>query len=347
MSNGPVTLEQVAQAAGVSASTASRALAGKARECRISVKTEQAILNAAKGLGFRPSHVARSLRTQRTNLIGLLVPDASNPFFAAIARKATIHAERHGLSTLLADSHDSIDHEKDLLTHLQSRQVEGFIICPIGDCSLHLGQLARSGANVVVVDRWFKDVHLPTVTSENETGACVATSALLARGHRCIGCLQGRPGTSTNDERLRGFERALAASNIEPSSTLVRGDDFSEPSGYRATLELLDAEPQLTALFALSNQNALGALRALGERRLCVPDDISLVTFDDAPFAEYLASPLSVVRQDIDAIGARAAELLIEQIRTGIKPAELIHRIPVRLVERDSIGVPKNVYALN
>src|SRR5205085_7389722 len=103
MASGAVTLEQVAQAAGVSPSTASRALAGKARECRISEKTERAILQAANGLGFQASHVARSLRTQRTGLIGLLVPDASNPFFAAIARKATVFAEREGMLTLLDD----------------------------------------------------------------------------------------------------------------------------------------------------------------------------------------------------------------------------------------------------
>jgi LacI family transcriptional regulator len=342
MSSGPVTLEQVAQAAGVSASTASRALAGKARECRISEKTELAILKAAKGLGFRPSHVARSLRTQRTNLIGLLVPDASNPFFAAIARKATIHAERQGLSTLLADSHDSIEHEKDLLTHLQSRQVEGFIICPIGDCSSHLKSLEESGANVVVVDRCFHDVRLVTVTSENEGGAYAATGAIISKGHRQIGCLQGRPGTSTNEERLTGFRRALEANQIRSDANFIRGDDFSEDSGYRATCELLDNHPEITALFALSNQNALGALRAFGERKLHVPQNISLITFDDAPFSEYLAAPLSVIRQDVEAIGTRAAELLIEQIRTDIRQDELLHRIPVQLILRDSIGAPRS-----
>jgi LacI family transcriptional regulator len=342
MVSGPVTLEQVAQAAGVSPSTASRALAGKARECRISEKTEKAILKAASGLGFQASHVARSLRTQRTGLIGLLVPDASNPFFAAIARKATIFAERHGLSTLLADSHDSSEHEHDLLTHLQSRQVEGLIICPIGESSSHLRKLERSGANAVVVDRWFPDVRLTTVTSENERGAYVATSALIEKGHRRIGCLQGRPGTSTNDERLKGFNEALRANRIELSLTLIRGDDFNEASGYHSTCELLTMHPEVTAIFALSNQNALGALRAFSERKLKVPDDISLVTFDDAPFAEYLASPLCVVRQDIAAIGHRAAELLIDQIRTGQKPKELLHRVPVEFVVRDSIAPPRN-----
>src|SRR3954462_8026052 len=235
MADGPVTLEQVAQIAGVSPSTASRALAGKARQCRISQTTEQAILQAAKGLGFQASHVARSLRTQRTSLIGLLVPDASNPFFSAIARKATIFAERQGLSVLLADSHDSIEHERDLLTHLQSRQVEGLIVCPIGDSSTHLRSLGRTGAKVVVVDRWFADTQLPTVTSENEQGAFVATSAIIEKGHQRIGCLQGRPGTSSNDERLLGFAKALTDNNIESDSSLIQGDDFSETSGYRST----------------------------------------------------------------------------------------------------------------
>ena len=171
------------------------------------------------------------------------MPDASNPFFAAIARKATIYAERQGLSTLLADSHDSIEHERDLLTHLQSRQVEGLIVCPIGDSSSELGSLGRSGAKVVVVDRWFADVQLPTVTSENEHGAFIATSAILEKGHRRIGCLQGRPGTSSNDERLLGFAKALEDNNIEPDSNLIQGDDFSEASGYRSTCQLLEHVP--------------------------------------------------------------------------------------------------------
>jgi LacI family transcriptional regulator len=338
MATGPVTLEHVAQAAGVSPSTASRALAGKARQCRISEKTEQAILRAASGLGFRASHVARSLRTQRTGLIGLLVPDASNPFFAAIARTATIFAERHGLSTLLADSHDSPEHEKELLTQLQSRQVEGLIICPIGESSTHLRPLERNGANIVVVDRWFSDLRLTTVTSENERGAYAATCALIDMGHREIGCLQGRPGASSNDERLRGFEKALRANKILPESTLIRGDEFSEASGYRSCCELLDMHPELSAIFSFSNQNALGALRAFAKRKLKVPQDISLVTFDDLPFAEYLASPLSAIRQDVEVIGRKAAELLVQQIRTGRKPRKRLHRVPVELVLRESIG---------
>lgn len=343
MASEPVTLERVAQAAGVSTSTASRALAGKARQCRISEKTEQAILAAARGLGFQPSHAARSLRTQRSGLIGLLVPDASNPFFAAIARQATIFAERHGLSTLLADSHDSMEHEKELLTHLLSRQIEGLIICPVGESSSHLQKLESRGVNVVVVDRWFSDIHYTTVTSENEQGAYTATTAILDKGHVVIGCLQGRHDTSSNNERLQGFRRAHAVKRLELDPSLIRGDDFSAASGYRSTCELLAAHPKISAIFALGNQNALGALRALGERKLSIPHDISLVTFDDTPFAEYLASPLSVIRQNVEVIGHRAAELLIEQIRSGNRPELLLHRVPVEFIARSSIGPPKHL----
>jgi LacI family transcriptional regulator len=338
MAVGDVTLEQVAAAAGVSPSTASRALAGKARQCRISEKTERAILHAARELGFRASHVARSLRTQRSGLIGVLVPDASNPLFAAIARAATICAERQGLSTLLADCHDSLDHEKELLTQLQSRQVEGLIICPIGESCSHLQMLVHSSANVVIVDRWFNDLRLTTVTSDNERGAYDATCALLDMGHQQIGCLQGRPGTSTNNERLRGFKKALRAYKIMPNSALIRGDDFSEASGYRSTCELIDMHPDLSAIFAFGNQNSLGAFRAFSEHKLKVPQDISLVAFDDTPYTEYLAPPLSVVRQNVEVIGHKAAELLIQQIQTETIPRKRVHRVPVELVLRDSIG---------
>lgn len=338
MALGDVTLEQVAAAAGVSPSTASRALAGKARQCRISEKTEHAILHAASELGFRASHVARSLRTQRSGLIGVLVPDASNPFFAAIARAATICAERHGLSMLLADCHDSLDQEKELLTQLQSRQVEGLLICPIGESCSHLQALEHGGANVVMVDRWFDNLKLTTVTSDNERGTYDATCALIEMGHQQIGCLQGRPNTSSNNERLRGYRKALRAYNLTPNSALIRGDDYSEASGYRSSCELIDTHPELSALFAFGNQNSLGALRALAERKLKIPQDISLLAFDDTPYTEYLAPPLSVIRQDVEVIGRKAAELLIQQIQTATKPRKRLHRVPVELVMRDSVG---------
>jgi LacI family transcriptional regulator len=288
MTDRPTTLKQVAIVAGVSLSTASRALSGKAKEFRISAKTERVILRTAKKLGFQASHVAQSLRARRTGTIGLLVPDASNPFFAGIAREVTRFAELRDMSTVLADSRGSLAHESKLLLRLRSRRVDGLIVCPVGSASAHWRQLTRGNKNVVVVDRWFSDLKFPTVTSDNELGAYAATVAMIDQGHRHIGCVQGRPTTSVNEERLKVYCHAFETHGIAIRKSLIRGNDFCEESGYLSTCELLKRRPQDTAIFAFSNQNALGALRAIRQRELRIPDDISMIMFDDAPFASTL-----------------------------------------------------------
>ncbi|QDU41190.1 HTH-type transcriptional regulator DegA [Maioricimonas rarisocia] len=338
MTAGAVTLRHVADAAGVSVSTASRALAGKAQQYRISQQTERSVRSAADRLGFRPSHVARSLRSQKSGLLGVLVPDVANPFFSAVAREVTAAADAHGLSVLLADSRETTSNEVTLLDKLQARQVEGLVICPVGDEGEHLKQVAVSNVPAVLVDRGFPDVRLTTVTTDHRAGAREVARTLIERGHRTIGCLQGRPGTLPNEERVAGCRDALREAGLPFSRRLVRGDRFSEQSGYDACHALLNDVPDVSALFTFSNQIALGALRALQERKLSVPDDLSLVTFDDHPFAGFLAAPLSTVRQDVSRIGRTAAGLLIEQIQTGRRPRRRMHRIPAEFVLRASIG---------
>jgi LacI family transcriptional regulator len=335
-----VTLEQVARTAGVSVSTASRALNGKARQFRISSRTEQSVICVAGQLGFQPSYVARSLRTKRSSLIGVLVPDVSNPFFAAIAREATLCAEEHGMSVLLADSREEVAIEQQLIQKLKLQQVEGLIVCPVGVRNQRPWTASAWKSRVVLVDRWLPNAELTSVTSDNEEGAFAATMALIQRGHRQVGCLQGRPGASTNDERVRGFARALREIGVKVRAEHVQGDDFSESSGYASCHALMDRCAGMTAMLALGNQIALGALRALRERGLGVANQISLITFDDVPFADFLASPLSVVRQNERALGRLAAELLIHQIQTGRQVRKRVHRVGVELVLRSSIAQP-------
>ena len=338
-----VTLKQVAETAGVSLSTASRALAGKAREFRISEQTEAAVRRAAEDLGFQPNHIARSLRKRRSGLVGVLVPDISNPFFAAIARELTIRAESEGLAVLIADSQESTEREIILLENLKARQVEALALCPVGETAEHLQSLQSSSLPAVVVDRVFSGLNLPAVTSDHAAGAEAATRALIERGHRVIGCLQGRPDTWPNRQRLKGYRRALREAGLStaPAGDLVRGEAFSESSGYRAARELLLARPDITALFAFNSQIALGALRALAELDRAVPGELSLIAFDDPPYADFLAAPLSAVRQDVARLGSLAAEVLMEQLRTGRRPKKRNHRVPVEMVMRESVGCPK------
>ena len=340
-SNRMTTLQQVADAAGVNIATASRVLAGKGREYRISEKTEILVRGIAERLNYQPNQVAQSLRTKRSGLLGVLVPDVANPFFAAIAKQVTVVAEEHGLSVLLADSHDVTGAEQKLVGQLLARQVEGLIICPVGVASEHLEDLASASCPVVLVDRVFDECGLVTVTSDHRAAAEEITRLLLKNGHKHIGVLQGLPGSLPNNERLAGFKAALRDAKIRFDSSKVEGHHFSETSGYDAAMSLLKKHPEITAFYAMSSQNALGGLRAATEVGRKIPEDLSIVAFDDLPFGQFLATPITTASQKVQVIGRTAAELVIQQIKSGKSPRRKRHRIPIEIVERSSIGAAK------
>lgn len=333
----PVTLRDVAQAAGVSLSTASRSLNGQARNYRISNKTEQLVRETADRLGFQASRAARTLRLRRSELIGVVVPDLANPFFAAIAREATLAAEAAGYSVVIADSRETTAHERRLISELCAHEVEALIVCPVGIESDHLVEVDNSGLPIVLIDRGFRDSKLVTVTSDHGGGAEKAARVLVDNGHHTIGVLQGLPGTLPNEERLSGFRRTLNAAGISVDENLIAGDNFTEESGYAASKELLGMNPEISALFAISSPNSLGALRAISEFGLSVPTDVSLVTFDDHPFAEFMKVPLSTASQRVTDLGRNAASLTLERLKTGERKHEGLCVVPIDFIPRASV----------
>ncbi len=337
MTHAATKLKHVAEAAGVSLSTASRALSGKAVAYRISSHTEQLVLDAAAKLDFRPSQVAQSLRTQKTKLLGVVLPDVSNPFFASIAREVTTYAEENGYSVLLADSRESTEVERKLIAQLRAREIEGLVISPVGLHQQHLEKLHTANLPVVLVDRGFAESPLVSVTSNHREAARGAMKILIENGHQEIGILQGIPGTTPNDERLSGIEEELKETGIPFTSSMIQGNQFSESSGYEAAKFLLKKHLGITAFFALSNQIGLGALQAIAEAGRKIPQDISMITFDDHPYSEFLASPMTTVRQNIKELGRLAAELIVKQLLTGRKPKKKVHQVPVEIIERASV----------
>ncbi len=196
---------------------------------------------------------------------------------------------------------------------LISRPVEGLVVGPAGESDTHLRQLQDAAEPVVLVDRAFPNLSIPTVTSDHEQGAFEATSEFIARGHRHIACLQGCRKTLPNEKRIAGYKRALAQHRISFRTARIDGDSFREQSGYESCGRLIEATPRPTALFAFSSQIAIGALRRLAELRLQVARDVFLITFDDHPLAEFLAPPLTAARQDAAELGRQAAQQLFEQ----------------------------------
>ncbi|WP_231734180.1 LacI family DNA-binding transcriptional regulator [Calycomorphotria hydatis] len=337
-SRSHVTLQDVADAAGVSVSTASRSLNGLAEEYRIRESTAELVRESAKRLGFQPSLVARSLRLKKTGLVGMVVPDLSNPFFSAIAREVTVSAESEGFSTLLADSGDSVEKERTLIEQLVARKVESLVVCPVGVEFDHLKRVHQQGMPLVTVDRCSASSNLVQVTSDHLSGARQAIDFLVEHGHRRIGILQGLPGSLPCELRLQGARESLAHVGVEWDSELVAGDEFTLESGYRSACKLLKDSPEVTALFAMSTPNAFGAFRAAMEFGRSVPNDLSIIAFDDAPFAEFMEVPVTVVAQDIKKLGRTAAGLVIEQVKSNQAIENKTHKIPVELIARSSVG---------
>ena len=331
-----VTLRDIADDLGVSVSTVSRVLNGQARQYRIGAKTEKIIRDKAAALNFAPSQIARGLRMQSTQSIGLLIPDLSNPFFAGIAHAVTQFAAQQGYTVLLCDSLEESDREAESVNLLRQRQVEGLIICPVGLHTDPLRALIETGLPTVLVDRYFDDLNLPYVTSDNHRAAAVATEHLIRHGHRRIACLCGLPHTSCNEDRLTGFREAMKSNRLRTDKSLIVGDGFGRDNGYAHTQQLLQSGCSFTALFAFSNLLALGAIDALREAGRRVPEDVSIVCFDDHPYADHLATPMTAVAQDNLAMGRRAAELLFARLQNNRKiPSQSL--IPTRLIPRASV----------
>jgi LacI family transcriptional regulator len=334
-------LSALAASLKLSPSTVSRVLNGQAERFRISQATRDRVLAAAAKSGLVVDAVARGLRLRTTQTLGLVIPDISNPFFAALARQIEHQARARGYSVLLADSQENAEVETEVVQLMRSRRVDGLVIAPVGAASRATLAPLAPRLPMVLLDRVLPDFAGPSVTSDNFSGARDATRLLLAHGHRRIGCLQGRPDSSVQEERLRGHQAALAEAGLELDVSLLSGgrhapDAASEgvETWYRSGGEAP------TAILAFGNLLALGALQALRRLSLCVPNDVSLIAFDDQPWTELTAPPLTTVAQPVEALAAAAMHHLFERLQSpvpGCIPSEVL---PMRLIERDSVAPP-------
>lgn len=311
-----VTLNDIASKAGVSVSTVSRVLNNKTKKYRISQETESLILKAAKKLNYRPNQLARGLRLKKTHTIGLIVPDISNPFFAHVTRIIQTHAYQAGYSLIVCNTDEDIETELEQVELLISKGVDGFIVMPVGTTSSHIKKLMDEYVPLVLLDRSFDDLDTSSVVVDNYTGAYKATEYLISMGHSRIAVIQGLPDTYTNNARVKGYLDALKDGGIEVNRNYLVGKDFRKENGYIETKFLLGLEQPPTAIFTTSDLITLGSLEALSEEKLIIPDDVSLVSFDDVDFAPFLFAPLTAVRQPKEIMGEVAVKLLIDGLRS-------------------------------
>ncbi len=330
-------IKELAALLNISPTTVSRVLNGKADDYRISPATTKKVLDAAREFNYHPNRIARGLRLEKTETIGLIVPDIANPFFAHVAKTIEFEARRNGYSIILCDSLDDIETESELLKLLAGRKVDGIILAPVGTGTGHISEFLKREIPSVVIDRYLPGLDIPSVSTDNYTGAYLATEHFIAAGHSRIACIQGINGISVNTDRVDGYRDALKNHNLTVDNSMIAGDDFGEKNGYDQTVRLLGSECRPTAILALSNLISLGVMRALSEAGLKIPDDMSLVSFDDQPYSAFLASPMTTVEQMKEEIAREAVQILLENINSGRSAGKVNKKIMPELIIRNSV----------
>ena len=317
------TLVTISKRTGFAISTVSRVLNGQAEKYRISRKTVELILAEARRCDYTPSLLAKGLRMKRTNTLGLLIPQVSNPYFADIASAIIREARSHGYTVMVVDTMENEENEQEGIRTMLSRRVDGIVAVPCGRTPDHLEKVNRS-VPVMLVDRSFERTSLPYVCTDNYRGGVEATRILLQRGHRRIACIQGVPHSMPNRRRVQGYLDALRQAGLQEEA-IITGDAGPD---------------RPTAIFALSNTILLGAVKAIRESGLRIPEDISVVSFDDNPYLDFLVPAITRIGQPVEEIGKTAVRLLLESIREEVRCRTQLQLPPERIV-RDSVANPR------
>jgi DNA-binding LacI/PurR family transcriptional regulator len=329
------TIYDVARLAGVSTATVSRALNGTGQ---IAPATLATINAAVERLGYHPNTAARSLVTRSSQTIALLLPDIANQFYAALVSAIQERLLATGHTMLLCTTEGDPSREYQYLGLLRAKQVDGVLVDGLLLPPDQIAQFVRDGLPIVCLDRDVDSTSVPLVQVDNRRGARRATEHLLELGHRRIGHITGSPELRISDQRVEGYRDGLAWAGIELDPALLEEGRFSEEGGFAAMGALLDRS-DLTAVFAANDLSAIGAMAAAAERGLRVPDDVSVVGFDDLRLSRYTTPPLTTVRQPAAEIAERATQLLLD-LAAGVAVEQRLHVLPPELIVRGSTARP-------
>ncbi len=337
------TIQDVAQHAHVSIATVSRVLNGTTY---VNEEVAARVRAAVKELHYQPSRAAQAMRANRSKIIGLLISDIQNPFFTALIRGVEDVANRNGYSLILCNSDENPRKEQQYIEVLCSERVAGAIVVPTSENSQKLRLFREYEIPFVSVDRRVKDRTTDAILIDNVNGAYEAVMHLISNGYRRIGVITGPVSTTTGRERLEGYRKALREAGFVSDPALECIDDFKSVGGYKGANTLLDLEQPVDALFVTNNLMTLGALEAIHERHLHIPDDIAIVGFDEMPWAALSSISLTTVTQPVYELGSTAAIRLFQKLRspTAFTKQEII--LAPTLQVRDSTRPRPNVLKL-
>ena len=327
------TIREVAESAGVSYATVSHVINNTRL---VSPETRERVLAAMDALNYRPNALARSLRQGKTNTIGLVLPDSANPFFAEISRTIEDEAFKKGYSVFLCNTELDTQRELFYVDVLSKKQVDGIIFVAAGDQADSLDFLIRRSMPLVMIDRNVPNVKSDAVLTDHQLGGYLATCHLLELGHTRIACIAGPSTITPSAERIIGYRKALEEAGLSYQEELILRGDYHAQSGMELTHLILKMNPRPTAIFALNDLMALGALRAAAEDGYSVPKDLAVVGYDDLEIAHFTNPPLTTIAQPKKEIGVQAVKLLVDRMSLKSRPPSRIVLAPELIIRRST-----------
>ena len=327
------TIREVAESAGVSYATVSHVINNTRL---VSPETRERVVAAMDALHYRPNALARSLRQGKTNTIGLVLPDSANPFFAEISRSIEDEAFKKGYSVFLCNTELDTQRELFYVDVLSKKQVDGIIFIAAGDQADSVDFLLRRSMPLVMIDRNVPKVEADAVFTDNQLGGFLATQHLLELGHTRIACIAGPSSITPSAERIIGYRKALEQAGIFYDENLIVRGDYHAQSGMEITHSLLKMTPRPTAIFALNDLMAIGALRAATEAGYSIPKDVAVVGYDDLEISRFTNPPLTTIAQPKKEIGTQAVHLLVDRMSQKSRPPSHLVLPPELIIRRST-----------
>lgn len=335
------TIYDVAKKAGVSIATVSRVLNNSSS---VSEKTRQRVKKAIEEMNYTPNVIASALTKKSTLTLGLLIPDISNPFFSELARGVEDASSDFGFNIMMCNTDYILNKEATYISLLKQKSIDGFIISSAHYNDQNVISLLKDNIPLVLLGRDIDDsetMPVDSVVSDNVKGGYIATKHLIDLGHKEIGCILGPPSIKVNLERKKGYLKAMKEANLKVNPDFIGYGDFKVEFGYKKTLEIYESPYKPTAIFAANDLTAIGAIRALKKYGLRVPQDVSVVGYDNTMLAEMLDPPLTTINQQMRKMGYHATELLIKRIK-GERSAGKKVVFDIDLVVRKSTSICSN-----
>ena len=329
------SMKDVANKAEVSTATVSHVINNTRY---VSDEVRLRVMQAMKELNYRPNSIARSLRSQKSNTIALIVPilveDTSSFFFMSVAQGIESTLKKNGYNLILSNSNESLENEKEQIRALNSQLIDGLIIAPTAEEHSYLNEVLNGDYPVVFIDRRPRGIEGDCVLSDGYKGTYDAITSLIKKGHKRIGFISGPLGITTSDERFEGYKRAIIDNGLQMELSLIKEADATYKKGYQLAKALV-SEEKVTAIFAANNVMTIGTLKYLQESELKIPEQVAVIGFDDYDWTRITTPPLSVVKQFPFDLGTKAAEILLDRINNKDSQYKE-YRLPTELVLRKS-----------